>query len=108
MPHSDNLAADQKIGVDLLAELIGFTKHVNPAVDTRIRPAAIAELRLLDQIEIVVGLTDHRQRNVERSGSPRGRLLAASENRLEVQGMNFDPLLLHNADRQTAIESPGK
>ncbi len=101
---TNDLAAYHEVRAKLVHVLRGFTKHVDAAVDTGIRSTAITKGRLFDQIEIIFFLAHNGESNIQFTRRLPCLVLAASEDRFEVDSLNLNALFLHQADGKHAIE----
>jgi hypothetical protein len=107
-PLPNNFPTDNKVGTNLLHELVSTLKHIDPTVDTRIGSLAIPKAWFLDQFKVIIFLANHGQSDSQAIRGLGGQILAAGKHRLEIQGFHFDTLILHDTNCQHAIEAAGQ
>ena len=105
---ADDLAADDHVGAMRRASTRRDAEHIDPAIDARIRPAAVTVTRVADQVEIIVLLADDREPHAQFVGGLGRLVLTAGERGAEVEGLDLDPESLQDANGEHAIQPPGK
>jgi hypothetical protein len=63
---------------------------------------------MLQEFDVLFVLIDCHERNAQDLGSTFCVRVAARKGRAKANGMHFNPLLLHHADCQHAVQSAGK